>query len=254
MNKNKNYIFDEVDIDVINRIVSFKSTFTNNKIKKTIDDVECNIYSMFNKRVYDSNINPVLCALRGLGGWKFSGFDINIFLQQFVYSIDLKSKYDTIITVPSADVLNMNFIYRLEDVIESDHKISNEFKRLKSNVVYNNYIDWDLIEFHKLNIKHGDVDAIMNDYFVNMKNNNCGVFSYKYITNPVFRKYIKTNAGTIKDIDVFIHANKINNKNILILDDTSGSNSVVSDVATNVLKTFVPKTVDVITLFSKAEK
>jgi hypoxanthine-guanine phosphoribosyltransferase len=83
-----------------------------------------------------------------------------------------------------------------------------------------------------------------------MRKRNNGYFSYKYIPT-YYRKYILKTMEE-NDFDDFLrYADKINDKNVLILDDTIATGSTISETTNLILKSYVPKNITIITLFSK---
>ena len=74
-------------------------------------------------------------------------------------------------------------------------------------------------------------------------------FTYKEIPTNL-RKYI-CNSCTIYGNDALKYSDIINDKDILILDDTISSGETISDNVKAIRDTFAPKSITVITLFSK---
>ena len=255
------FLIEGIDIDIINKVVSFNNNHENNvntsininPIYSEINNIP--VISIF-KRV--SNLektdgNPLIYALKGVNGWKFSNpkEDIIGLLKQFVRITEkINTDYDTIITVPSANVLNINFLHRLNKIIKADNKITDYFFKLDADDVWDNYIDWKGIklEFGK---RYEKAHAELLRNFRNMEAENNNIFSFKYIKNGDFRKYItKTMEG--KSVDEQIkYAPFINGKNVLILDDTISTGSSISETTEEILNSFMPKSITVITLFSK---
>ena len=71
-------------------------------------------------------------------------------------------------------------------------------------------------------------------------------FSYKYIP-PYLRKYVLKSMFLEDDNKI---DKMINDKDILILDDTISSGQTISETSKRIYNTFTPKSITVITLFS----
>lgn len=64
-------------------------------------------------------------------------------LKQFVrISEKIKPEYDTIITIPSSNELNINFLHRLNKIIRAKYQIKDWLFKLDADFVYENFIDW----------------------------------------------------------------------------------------------------------------
>ncbi len=134
--------------------------------------------------------------------------DIIKLLHQFVdISEKIENKYDTIISIPSSNDLNNKFSYRLNRIIKCDDKITKHlFYKMYTEEVFNN-IDFSSMSPNEIKIIQNRFDN-MGQYFT-------------FKTIPVeLRRYIKNiwnDSSSSLDLE---YADKINDKNILILDDT----------------------------------
>ena len=81
-----------------------------------------------------------------------------------------------------------------------------------------------------------------------IKTNN-NIFSYKYIPKHL-RFCIKKSIEMYPETDLLKYAEFINDKDILVLDDTISSGTTISEYCKNIMETFTPKSLTVITLFS----
>jgi phosphoribosylpyrophosphate synthetase len=259
--KEHSFLIEGIDIDLPKKLVSFNNNHENNVdtstlINPTYSDINgISVISIFKRKVSEkSNLdgNPLIYALKGINGWKFKNTtqDITGLLKQFIYiTQQIKVKYDTIITIPSTNELNKNFLYRLNKIIKSDFQIDDYLSKMNSDDVFENYIDWNKIKSDgELNYNIAEKD--LNKFFFKMKNENNNYFSYKFIKDVNLRKYI-TKTMYSDDEKTIEYAPHINNKNILILDDTISSGASISEACRIITNTFVPNSVTVITLFSK---
>lgn len=247
-NKGYEYIGEGIDIDKKNRLVKINlnhengvdTSFLNNP---TIDDIDgIKVVSIFKrKKLKDESGdgNPLLYALKNIEGWKISKFDIDILYKQFLKIIfKINDRYDTIIMTPSNNHLNNIFMDKLQKSIKCDNVITNPFGKLDKDEVYYSCIDFSQLD---------DVDERrMEQSFKQMGDN----FSFKHI--PVdLRKYINKIYNDNYINDEVDDAVKINDKNILILDDTVASGSTISNMVKTINQLYDPKSITVITLFSK---
>jgi phosphoribosylpyrophosphate synthetase len=139
----------------------------------------------------------------------------------------------------------------LNKIIKADHIVDDVFYKLESQEVYENYIDWkqmsiDLKDDYKKN------KITIENCFTKMRKENDGYFSFKYIPKDL-RKYFTKTMGvrTEETIDI---AKFINDRNILILDDTITSGTTISSFTKILMDVYAPKSITIITLFSKLEE
>ena len=236
------FLIEGIDIDNLNPTYS-----------TILNDIP--IISIFKRKKTEQNSqdgNPLIYALKGIKGWSFENpkQDITNLLKKFIRITEkIQPKYDTIITVPSINSLNNDFLYRLNKIIKSDFNITDYFHKLTSEEVFEDFIDWNQISIdHKDKFK--EIEKKLNSFFYKMNEENNGYFSYKFIKDLNLRKYIKKSSYS--EIEKTIeYADRINDKNILILDDTIASGSTISGVCQDIINEFTPKSITVITLFSK---
>lgn len=248
------FIIEGVDIDRINKIVSFNKNHENNVdtsiiLNPTINDINgVNVISIFKrKKSEESNLdgNPLIYALKGINGWKFKNEkdDIINLLKQFIRITEkIKTFYDTIIVIPSNNELNIKFLHRLNKIIKSKNIITDYQFKLTSEDVYENYIDWKQLnnDFpNEFNIFSKELDQYFND----MVDTNSGYFSYKYIKNNKLRKYITQTMGSSSDKTIE-YSTFINDKDILILDDTIGYGQTISESTKIITETYTPKSIN----------
>ena len=121
-------LIEGIDIDKQNKTVSFnnsheKNINTSTLINPTYYNVNgIDVISIFKRKKseefsYDGN--PLIYALKGINDWKFNNpqSDIINLLKQFIRIAEkIQPKYDTIITIPSTNELNTQFLYRLNKI------------------------------------------------------------------------------------------------------------------------------------------
>lgn len=196
--------------------------------------------------------NPLLNALKGRKGWKFNNSreDLYKLLRNFVSAAKLLPKYDTIIMTPSNNPLNEMVFGYLIRLIQHDFYIKDFFQKMTAKEVYECMIDDDYIEKHfgEMAVKvYDDID----DAFIEMKNSNNGIFSYKYLQKVKYREAIIQSMKVKKYPHCELnYADKINGKDILVFDNTITTGKTISDSGSAIKKMFVPKSITYITLFS----
>lgn len=242
-------LVEGIDIDNIKKIVKFNNTHEDNvDTSDIINPTEYNIkdidvISIFKrKQNTDKNDgNPLIHALKGNYGWIIDDKSIFELFKQFLkITKKIKNSYDTIICVKSSSSLNTNFLYRLNKVIKSKNEITDIFNKIPASEILEKYVDTP-------SMTEKDANIIIESLRKMIEKDN--YFSYKEI--PVnLRKYI-CQSCTIYGNDILKYSDVINNKNILILDDTISSGKTISDNVKAIRDTFDSKSITVITLFSK---
>lgn len=254
------HLIEGIDVDYINKAVSFNDEYKENVDTSTIINPTFNkindmdVISIFKRNKTEKftlDGNPLIYALKGIKDWKINDKrEIINLLKKFIrISKKIREKYDTIITIPSNNELNVNFLHKLNKIIKSKYQITDFLDKLTIDEVYENYIDWN-----SMNNDFGDEFIMnqrkMNKFFTNMEKDNNHYFSYKYIKDNSFRKYI-TKTNDVDNEKIIQYSLCINDKDILILDDTLGSGTSISEATKAINDTFDPKSITVITLFSK---
>lgn len=240
------YIGEGIDIDYSNKKVTINlnhengidTSIDNNPLISKVNGYD--VISIFTRKKYQrSDGNPLLYALKGISDWKIDKFDINLLLKNLIrISERIDPVYDTIVKIPSSNELNNIFMDRLNKIIKCDNSIYASLSKLDPDIVWMDGVDFEKMTKEEIEILEKD--------FMKMDD----VFSFKFISTNL-RKYIKKiyNQNWIHDqLDV---ADKINNKNVLILDDTISTGSTISLFTKEILNMYVPDKVTIITLFSK---
>lgn len=195
--------------------------------------------------------NPLLNALKGRRRWELGDKknDLMKLLRNFVSASHLLPKYDTIIMTPSNNELNKTVFGYLIRLIQHDYAFENFFEKLSANDVYENMIDEEFIETNFQNPAkvYNDIDYA----FGLMNKNNNGIFSYKCLQVAKYRDAIiqsmKVNMSPSSDLN---YADSINNKDVLVFDDTITTGKTISDSGNAIKEMFSPKSITFVTLFS----
>ncbi len=261
LQQHNDYLIEGVDIDKVTKTVSFNPNHEDNVdtsviLNPTYDSVHgIPVISIFKRKDNKDKTDgsPLIYALKNKNGWKFKNpkEDITNLLKQFIrISEKIQPEYDAIITIPSSNPLNTHFLHRLNKIIKTKAKVTDYLSKLNADDVWEDYIDWRQMQ---TDFKDGyeKAESDMLKFFKRMESENDNMFSFRYIPNTKLRQYI-TKTMWVKDPEKQItYAPYINNKNILILDDTIASGASISEACKEIISSFIPASVTVITLFSK---
>ena len=157
--------------------------------------------------------------------------------------------YNTIITCPSSNELNTQFLHRLNKIIKSKSQITDYLHKLTATEVYEDFVNWGQIDIDYKE-KSNKIKETLTKFLNKMHKANDGYFSYKFIKDVNLRKYITKTIYSDNETSIE-YAPYINDKRILILDDTIASGKTISGVCEEIFEMFTPKSATVITLFSK---
>ena len=255
-----NYIVEGLNINVDNKTVSLTDNHNSG-----ID------FSLVNNPVYDkhngydvisifkrtsltdtNNIqrdgNPFIYALKKKNGWKFNitSEEINKYIRRFLNVCKkIKNKYDTIIITPSASELNEKFMKAISRQVDANNIINEYFVKLTKEEI----IDDDLIDIERIRNDYGSsFNKVMSEIHRSFRRMKGETFEAKYVKKEYLKyiKYIETNGDD--DIRKYI-----DDKDILLLDDTISSGETVSQCINGILSNFMPKSITIITLLSKVK-
>ena len=255
-----NYIVEGLNINVDNKTVSL--TDNHNSV---ID------FSLVNNPVYDKHNgydvisifkrtpltdinntrrdgNPFIYALKNKNGWKFNITceEINKYIRRFLSICKkIKNKYDTIIITPSASDINEKFMNVISKQVNADKIINEYFVKLSKEEI----VDDDLIDIERIRRDYGNsFNKVMSDIHRSFRRMKGETFEAKYVKKEYLKyiKYIETNGDD--NIRKYI-----DDKNILLLDDTISSGETVSQCINGILSNFMPKSITIITLLSKVK-
>lgn len=257
-------ILEGIDVDKENLTVGFNPThqdyiYTNDpwNPKPIYNMVRgYKVISVFSRKMSDDRLdgNPLIYALKGKD-WqlKHPKYDIMALLRRFVaVTKELKEHYDVIITIPSSNALNTEILQKVKRLIPHSDAFSDFFQKYSANDVYERFLDSEWLSRTYAN--EADRKKMHRNIYKaldNMCKLNHGVFSYKFIKPVELRDAIKQSMGiSDKYQDEFSYADRINGKNILIIDDTVTSGKTLSDSADAIMEMYDPKSITFLTLFS----
>ena len=255
-----NYIVEGLNIDVDNKTVSL-----TDKHNSGID------FSLVNNSVYDKHNgydvisifkrtpltdinntqrdgNPFIYALKNKNGWKFNitTSEITKYIRCFLNICKkIKNTYDTIIITPSASDINEKFMNVISKQVNADKIINEYFVKLTKEEI----IDDDLIDIERIRNDYGNsFNKVMSEIHRSFRRMKGETFEAKCVKKEYLKyiKYIETNGDD--NIRKYI-----DDKDILLLDDTISSGETVSQCINGILSNFIPKSITIITLLSKVK-
>ena len=202
------------------------------------------------KSSQDGDGNPLIYALKGLKNCYFENpeRDIPLLFRHYVYAAKaLTQPFDTLIKIPSNNKLNQIFFNSIKDILHFNAFYEGLFTKNNADVVFNNFLKSDWYQANKENPRASNLIQRVVDGFNKMNQENGGLFSFKYIPKFIRNEIFGTMA--LNEITPEI-ADNINDKNILIIDDTVSSGTSISQSANAIIQTFQPKSITFLTLLS----
>lgn len=263
-------LMEGIDIDTKNHIVRFNPTHqdnvdTNDYINPYIIQnryANCNIVSMFERKDNGKRTdgNPLVCALKGLYGWKFANpsYDIPMLYRRFLSGIScIQHNFDTMIMTPSHNEFNIAVFSRLRNYIHCDNYYETFFKKLPASTVKQFYLKDNILQTANLGkgIITNEKQKALELAFERMEAENGGIFSYKYLPDVSYRQGIlQSMTISFGEHNLEEYKNAINGKDVIVLDDTVTSGKTISDSAEAILEMFAPKQITFLTVFSPRKR
>ena len=242
------------------------------------------VYSIFKRKYIEDDIrdgNPLLYAfknyvqegkgkdatlvLKNPNDWRLEwkeGDKMKLLRNFIEICSKIDRKYDTIVMAPSSNILNEKFLYYLSKMLDSDNVIKDYFRKLDCESVLELYdyesLEKDLRNEGFLDAGIDNIVSLVEANFAKMNRENDGVFSYKYLdvvkgTRVDLRSYV-TKSMEFREFQELRYADKINGRDILILDDTISRGFTVSEMVKAIISTYTPKSVTIVTLFSMLKR
>lgn len=213
------------------------------------------VWSIFKrKRGLRGDGNPLVYALKGEGGWTFRDeSDRNAIEKQFdAIATKFATMYPVGVTIlmPSGSELNMH----IADVVMSKSRNAELIKgvicKLTTEEVDDIVLDFNskFREFYKdeFNSKYYE----LGQYLDLMDKERNGYFSRHLIKNNQMRDVLDSTLK-LSDDRFAEFANKINDQDVLIIDDTISRGQSIKEACQIMLESYAPKSITVLTLLSK---
>ena len=252
-----------IDFDPHTKTVSYNPSHEEN-VDTTIEhnptmdgDIVPNVqvWSIFKrKRGLRGDGNPLVYALKGEGGWTFRDeSDRNAIEKQFdAIATKFATMYPVGVTIlmPSGSELNMH----IADVVMSKSRNAELIKgvicKLTTEEVDDIVLDFNskFREFYKdeFNSKYYE----LGQYLDLMDKGRNGYFSRHLIKNNQMRDVLDSTLK-LSDDRFAEFANKINDQDVLIIDDTISRGQSIKEACQIMLESYAPKSITVLTLLSK---
>lgn len=131
-------------------------------------------------------------------------------------------------------------------ILKPKFAYDNVFVKRKASDVYKEFISSDWYQSAVKLSGNKQLESYFRTAFLKMMRENGDIFSYKPI-NPKYRKYIPL---AIKFDSSFKVDEGINDKNVLILDDTVATGITMSQEANLLIQTYVPKSIEFLSILS----
>ena len=255
------YIVEGININTDTKTVSLTDEHDNgvdfSLVNNPVYDKYKNydVISIFkrNKLIDNTNTqrdgNPFIYALKGNKGWKFNITNEEIFryIRRFLEICKkINNTYDTIVITPSSTNINERFM----EVISKQVKADNIVREFLVKITKEEIIDDDLINKAQI-IKdypdnYNEIITKINRAFNRME----GADFEAKVMNKEYLKYIKyigvNNNVNIRPI--------MDDKKILLLDDTISSGNTVSQCIEGIISNFTPKSITIVTLLSQLKE
>lgn len=256
-------INEGIDFDPHTKTVSYNPSHEENvdtsiEHNPTMDgDIVPNVqvWSIFKrKRGLRGDGNPLVYALKGEGGWTFRDeSDRNAIEKQFdAIATKFATMYPVGVTIlmPSESELNMH----IADVVMSKSRNAELIKgvvcKLTTEEVDDIVLDFNskFREFYKdeFNSKYYE----LGQYLDLMDKERNGYFSRHLIKNNQMRDVLDSTLK-LSDDRFAEFANKINDQDVLIIDDTIRRGQSIKEACQIMLESYAPKSITVLTLLSK---
>ena len=266
---NQNVMYEGLNINLETRTISLTDehnkgvdfTLENSPIVYKLNGID--VISVFKRtplEAYEREVdgNPFIYALKGENHWKFdiSEADAFKYMRRFLdVCHKIKNRYDTILSVPTQSWVNARFMDVIAKQVGAKYKISDYFDKCDLDVAYHSIDEKGIREYAKaINKLNPELEAIqilnrIDRCFGRMEKAGKKFFTAKLVDKDLLR-FIKNPIST-KTQNAAQCAEYFNDKNVLILDDIIASGTTLSFCTQNVLDTYSPKSVTIVTLLSK---
>lgn len=237
-------------------------------------DMDIEVYSIFKrmqltkeereivglKPKQSGDANPVIYALKKENGWTFDKDDEKQFWKIFEYLLRVwlrehKGEYDTTVLVPSSRRINRNMLEMI--------------KKISKEVGITSFVNKGLMKMTTTQV--ADMAANEKSFFYHywseiglfdeaydrlsvcldrMDEENNGIFKYHFIEDIALRTSV---IDTLYWADEYKekYIKDINDKNILIVDDSITHGQTIESTINAISNVYEPKSVSVITMFSR---
>ena len=258
-------IFEGIDYDSVLRRVSFTDKHEDNVNTSVLLNPTCRydlipgvpVWSVFQRtdsQFGDKDGNPLIYAMKNENGWSMSRGDykkIESNIKQILIKFFDKHGYDATIILPSTSVINP-FMEKLIKEVNPECKIINDLViKMTIKEVDDDIMKWGS-PFRKAFPVLDDLRvayAELEKNFERMRREKNGEFTYHFIDNKKIRNAIEHTLKLEKN-NIGRYSGLINNKNVLLVDDTIRRGNTIKDAIRVIKDTFEPKSLTALTMFS----
>lgn len=225
------------------------------------------VFSIFKRKQgkENQNGNPLVYAMKNEKGWHFrSKIDEEQIFEQIDKIILKFAKFHPIsltILIPSSNPLNLFIANRIKGLVPNCEIITNVFRKLTVDEVRYDLFDTlyreeDEGHFYNLtknlsNEKQKTLEDEINLCLDKMKEERNGIFSFH--ATPLKIRTLINRCLEIEEPFFADNAEKINHNDVLIIDDLVSQGKTLSEAINLIQKVFIPSSIKVLTLFSKAK-
>jgi hypothetical protein len=267
----KFYICEGIDINLNNKIVAYNPNHENNVDTSLNDNPSCEMYRIRNMNIpiwsifkrkrtpknmpYQNDGSPLIYALNNNeNGWKFKNENdrASIFKQMGLIAEKFSKlhTYGVTIILPSGGSINSLLANIMERLNPNSVILNSLLSKMTVEDVYN-----EVIETNSLFRKHygANYEKALNlflDYLGKMDSEKNGMFSFRYVKDNEMKNCIEKTFKIVDD-GILSYSDEINGKDILIIDDTITNGGTVKSAIKVITEVFTPKTISVLTMFSK---
>lgn len=262
----KDALNEGIDFDEFSREVSYNPSHENNVDTSIINnptlDTEIvpniEVWSIFKrKKGMRGDGNPLIYAMKNERNWHFkSGRDKKAIERQFNLIADKfisKHPFGITIIVPSGSYLNQYIANVLLSKNRNAQLIEGAIRKLTTDEVRE--IAWDRksVFYQTYHERYHDFQGayqMLNDYLEEMDKQRRGYFTRHFILNNEMRDTLDFTFKVSEDVYAK-YANKINDQDVLIIDDTISRGQSVKEACKVIQESYAPKSITVLTLMSK---
>lgn len=268
MNISQKILSEGIDINFAEKTVSYndshqKNVDTSEISNPTVDDTSMpgiKIWSAFKRKEsseHNADGNPLLYALKGIGGWKFKTpgdeYSINRQLDKIIKKFADEHKIGLTVVIPSSSKLNTDLANRIRSVNHETVIIDDIICKLNTREV------WDIVmdensDFRKsIGADPKKLDTMLKELSRNLKKmdeEKNSVFTRHMVKNPDIRNLLSKTLKASNDPGAD-YSYLINGRDILVLDDTVSRGQTIKEACDILNTSYFPKSITVFTIMSK---
>lgn len=260
------FVTEGIDIDYDNNIVSYNPTHENDVDTSLVNNPTFNndfgedvkIYSIFKRKSNtEEDGNPLFYAIKNENNWKFrTNRDKNAIFSQIEKITDKFAKmYELGVTVLIPSGGNVNCM--LADLLKSKSRktmvIDDAILKISTGdlwYIITNDVDCPFRQYYRKKNKTEDAYKKLRLYTNKMDKEREGDFTRHYVLDSKMRDLLDTTFKLSKEA-IVKYAKDINDKDILIVDDSISRGQSVKEAINIIKSSYSPKSITVLTLFSK---